>query len=158
MYSYIDEENEFDKDSYLKLCEISDNCSLKPLKNNISVALDKTYEFFDDNSLEISNVRIITSVSGGKFLLDNTYGSQVIKFGFNSFLDGNFSHYDCPYIASGCWADKNTLVVKANLIGECIGKVIMQFLPFKKDGAVTIFSRKTEEILFSEYSGFAQSN
>ena len=157
VYSYIDEENEFDKDSYLKLCEISDNCSLKPLKNNISVELDKTYEFFDDNSLEISNVRIITSVSGGKIILDNTYGSQIIKFGFNSFLDGNFSHYDCPYIASGCWADKNTLVVKANLIGECIGKVIMQF-SFKKDGAVTIFSRKTEEILFSEYSGFAQSN
>ena len=52
---------------------------------------------------------------------------------------------------------KNTLVVKANLIGECIGKVIMQF-SFKKDGAVTIFSRKTEEILFGEYSGFAQSN
>ena len=89
--------------------------------------------------------------------LDNTYGSQIIKFGFNSFLDGNFSHYDCPYIASGCWTDKNTLVVKANLIGECIGKVIMQF-SFKKDGAVTIFSRKTEEILFGEYSGFAQSN
>ena len=33
----------------------------------------------------------------------------------------------------------------------------MQF-SFKKDGAVTIFSRKTEEILFGEYSGFAQSN
>ena len=74
------------------------------------------------------------------------------------FWTGNFSHYDCPYIASGCWADEDTSCCsKANLIGECIGKVIMQF-SFKKDGAVTIFSRKTEEILFSEYSGFAQSN
>ena len=60
------------------------------LKINISVELDKTYEFFDDNSLEISNVRIITSVSGGKIILDNTYGSQIIKFGFNSIFGREF--------------------------------------------------------------------
>lgn len=154
LYNYIDEPV-INNDDYSRLLKQIKKLRIKPLDNYHSFEIDRRYSF-GDNSLKLNDIRIITSVTGGKIIINNCFGKQVIRFGFNSFMDGKFNNYNCPYIASGTWCDENTLVVRANLIGECIGKVIMQF-SFKHKDSLTVFSRKTEEVLFGEYSGFAQS-
>ncbi len=154
LYDYIGEDldSESKYDSLLRLCE---NLEVKPLKSETAREFNQTFEF-GLNNLGLNKLRIVTGGSCGKVVLESVHGNQKIEFGFNSMRRGVFSRYSCPYAASGAWVDKDVLVVKANLIGECIGKVIMQF-SLSKPGAVTVFSRKTEQVLFTEYSGFAQS-
>lgn len=131
---------------------------LMPLENKIYKTYNEKFEFSDQNPLMLKSLEIKCDKTGGKVLLCRLDGEkQKIEFGFGEFKSGVFNKYSCAYIACGQWIDNDTLIIKANLIGECIGKVIMQF-SFKKDGYVTVFSRKTEQVLFSEYAGFAQSN
>lgn len=155
-FAYIDEENEYDKNSYNELLRLAKNSLICPLDSGEVRETDATYEFDDENPLTLRKIRIITSNMRGKLIIDNDYGKQTIMFGFNDLATGVFNRYKCPYAASGSWVDKNTLVVKANLIGECIGKVFIQ-ISFANPDTITVFSRKTEAVLFSEYAGFAQS-
>lgn len=155
-FAYIGEDNEFNNNSYNELLSLTNNNSIRTLDKGRVQDVDLTYEFDDENPLKLKRLRIITSNISGKIIIDNEYGKQTIMFGFDNFASGVFNHYNCPYTASGTWVDENTLVIKANLIGECIGKVYMQ-INFSNSGSITVFSRKTEAVLFSEYSGFAQS-
>lgn len=141
---------------YDELIDMIENLMVHPLRSNILQQFNREFKFADGNKLGLSEISITTNNSCGKVILKSKYGIQEINFGFNSMRSGEFLRYACPYAASGSWIGKDVLVVKVNLIGECIGKVIMQF-SFTKPGYVTVFSRKTEQILFSEYSGFAQS-
>ncbi len=156
VFDHLDEDNRFDETAYSRLEKLEKSRKIMPLKNYENYDINQTFYFEDNNPPGLKDVRIITSKSGGKIIINNKQGRQVVKFGFNSFLEGKFVNYNCPYIASGTWVGKDVLVVKAHLIGECIGKVIMQF-SMKKQGSLAVFFRKTEEILFGEYSGFAQS-
>lgn len=155
IYDYIDEDLDSDI-KFVELSELGKNLEIKPLSSENVRVFNQAFEFKESNKLGLNKLEITTDTECGKLILDNIHGKQEIEFGFNSMRNGVFLNYNCPYTASGAWVDENTLVVKANLIGECIGKVIMQF-SLAKPGAVTVFSRKTEQILFSEYSGFAQS-
>ena len=156
IFSHLDEENYYRIDTYTELCGIEENSSLRPLMNFETYDMNQTFYFDDGNALGLKSIRIITSRSGGKIIISNLSGKQVIKFGFGSFMDGKFTAYNCPYTASGTWIGADMLVIKVNLIGEYLGKVMVQ-LSFRKKGSLTAFFRKTEEVMFNEYSGCAQS-
>lgn len=156
IYRFLDEDIDNKQSAHDELLKYCGNLEIKPLKTEIVREYNRTFEFADNNGLGLKRLHIITNKDSGKIAMLREDGNQEIEFGFNGFENGEFTRYSCPYIASGKWEDKDTLVVKANLIGECIGKVIMQFSMIKPD-SVTVFSRKTEQVLFSEYSGFAQS-
>lgn len=155
LYLHIGEDLSED-DKYAQLKKLCGGLKVKPQVSETERVISGEFEFKDNNPLELLQLSIDCDADGGRVYLMRGRERQMIEFGFNSMRRGVFTRYDCPYIASGVWADDNTLVIKAHLIGECIGKVIMQF-SFAKEGAVTVFSRKTEQVLFREYSGFAQS-
>lgn len=129
---------------------------IKPLAEGEIKEFSNEFEFSDNNPLGLTRLIVKTENGGGMAELVRDGETQRIDFGFGKMREGVFTKYNCPYAASGSWTDDNTLVIKANLIGECIGKVYVQF-SFLKPGAVTVFMRKTEGVLFNEYSGFAQS-
>ena len=101
-------------------------------------------------------MRVTAGKNSGALDLEFEDGIQTIGFGFGSLKFGGFVKYNCPYAASAGWSGEKVLIIKANLIGECAGKIFIE-LSFCDDGGLTIFMRKTEETLFSEYNGFAQS-
>jgi len=156
LYLHIGEDL-FSKHKKAELKELLNGLEIKPLESKLTRVFNGEYEFKDENPLGLTKLKISISESFGEVVFVRGGDIQKIVFGMGSMQRGVFNRYNCPYTASGMWADNDTLAVRANLIGECIGKVIMQF-SLKKENAVTVFSRKTEETLFREYAGFAQGS
>ncbi len=128
--------------------------AVMPLENKDTYDIDKIYEF-TDNKPGLKAMRIVANSDSGSINLEFSDGIQSIGFGFGELRFGGFVKYNCPYAASAGWCGENILIIKANLIGECAGKIFIE-LSFS-GSEVTVFMRKTEETLFNEFNGFAQS-
>lgn len=72
-------------------------------------------------------------------------------FGLGNMQCGTFPIYDMKYAASATWLSENTLYIRAHIIDEYVGSVRFE-LTFE-DNNVTVFMRKVEESLFSEFNG-----
>ncbi len=149
VYNTTDTENEV-----VDLSVLEKNLRVKPMACKEKHDIDRIFEF-DDNNPGLRALRIVTNSKNGTVNLEFSDGIQSIGFGFGRLRFGGFSKYNCPYAASAEWCNENILIVKVNLIGECTGKIFLE-LSFK-DGGVTAFMRNTEETLFREFDGFAQS-
>lgn len=137
------------------LSDVEKNLRVKPLMSLDTYEKDEVFEF-ENNSMGLKALRVTAGKNSGALDLEFEDGIQTIGFGFASMKFGGFVKYNCPYAASAGWSGENVLIIKANLIGECAGKIYIE-LSFNEDGGLTIFMRKTEETLFGEYNGFAQS-
>lgn len=157
--------------SYTELTNILENLSLEPLKGMFSSPLmeqaaGKNY-LISENTPGFSNIRIeffdvlpdtckLTGQTGGGrsggilyFTLRGTEYS--LSFGFGDLVNGLFPVYHMAYAASGVWLDADTLYIKAHIIDAYVGSVHFE-LAFGKDD-VTVFLKKQEESLFTEFNG-----
>lgn len=74
-----------------------------------------------------------------------------LHFGLGNLQCGIFPIYDMKYAASAEWLSENALYIRAHIIDEYVGSVRFE-LTFG-DNDVTVFMRKVEESLFSEFNG-----
>ena len=74
-----------------------------------------------------------------------------LHFGLGNLQCGNFPIYKMRYAASAKWLSENTLYIRAHIIDEYVGSVRFE-LTFG-DNDVTVFMKKIEESLFSEFNG-----
>lgn len=74
-----------------------------------------------------------------------------LRFGFGNMQYGTFPLYNMQYAASAEWLAEDTLYIRAHIIDEYVGSVRFE-LTFG-DNDVTVFMRKVEESLFSEFNG-----
>ncbi len=72
-------------------------------------------------------------------------------FGLGNMQYGTFPFYNMHYAASGKWLSEETLYIRAHIIDEYVGSVRFE-LTFA-DNDVTVFMKKIEESLFSEFNG-----
>lgn len=74
-----------------------------------------------------------------------------LPFGFSSCIPGRMPFYDMACAASGIWLSEDTFYLKIQLLDTSVGSLHMEFCFGEKD--VTLFFRKIEETLFTEFSG-----
>ena len=74
-----------------------------------------------------------------------------LHFGLGNLQCGIFPLYGMKYAASGEWLSENTLYIRAHIIDEYVGSV--RFEITFNDNNVTVFMKKVEESLFSEFNG-----
>jgi len=74
-----------------------------------------------------------------------------LHFGLGNMQYGTFPLYNMNYAASAEWISEDTLYIRAHIIDEYVGSVRFE-LTFG-DNDVTVFMRKVEESLFSEFNG-----
>lgn len=74
-----------------------------------------------------------------------------LHFGLGNLQCGIFPIYKMRYAASAKWLSGNTLYIRAHIIDEYVGSVRFE-LTFG-DNDVTVFMKKIEESLFSEFNG-----
>lgn len=73
-----------------------------------------------------------------------------LNFGLGHMCNGSFPGYDQFYCASGAFLRDGSLYVKFHILDEYCGSVHMQF--YFNDDTLTVFMKKIEESLFSEYN------
>jgi CubicO group peptidase (beta-lactamase class C family) len=74
-----------------------------------------------------------------------------LHFGIGNMQYGTFPLYNMKYAASAEWLAEDTLYIRAHIIDEYVGSVRFELTFGDKD--VTVFMRKVEESLFSEFNG-----
>lgn len=74
-----------------------------------------------------------------------------LAFGLTSCIPGQMPFYDMAYAASGIWLSENTFYLKVALLDTSVGSLHMEFCFGEND--VTLFFKKIEETLFTEFSG-----
>ena len=74
-----------------------------------------------------------------------------LKFGFDKLICDTFPQYNMKCATSGLWLSENTLYLKSHIIDAYVGSVHMEFAFGEQD--VTVFLKKQEESLFSEFQG-----
>lgn len=74
-----------------------------------------------------------------------------LHFGFGHLEPGQFTDYHMNYAASAEWISDDTLYIRAHIIDEYLGSVRFELTFGEND--VTVFLKKVEESLFSEYNG-----
>ena len=74
-----------------------------------------------------------------------------LHFGFDHLELGTFANYNMKYAASAKWISDDTLYIRAHVIDEYLGSVRFE-LTFGDDD-ITVFLKKVEESLFTEYNG-----
>ncbi len=74
-----------------------------------------------------------------------------LDFGFGSLKCGIFPIYNMKYAASAEWLSEDTLYIKVQIIDSYVGSVHFELTFGEND--VTVFLKKVEESLFSEFNG-----
>ncbi len=74
-----------------------------------------------------------------------------LPFGLDRVISGQFPVYDMFCASSGMWLDEHTFYIRTHLLDTSVGGVYIQLYFGERD--VTVFMRKQEETLFTEYSG-----
>lgn len=75
----------------------------------------------------------------------------VLRFGLGNMQYGTFPLYNMHYAASAQWVSEDTLYIRAHIIDEYVGSVRFE-LTFG-DNDITVFLKKVEESLFTEFNG-----
>lgn len=149
---------------YDSLCQQLNNLAIAPLANTLTVSdyhrfSDKEYKLLENKngfsklSVEFAEHPSTNSDSLPKGILHYTLHEQEceLHFGFGHLEQGKFPGYDMKYAASAEWISDDTLYIRAHIIDEYLGSVRFE-LTFGEDD-VTIFLKKVEESLFTEYNG-----
>ena len=117
----------------------------------------KTF-LLDNNKMGFTNITLSFHNSGndkctsGQFDYSNLSGNHTLKFAIGANCIQQFPSYNYTTAISGTWCSKDTFLIKAHLIDECIGNIFIQ-LVFKND-TITLMMRKSEETMFQEFDGF----
>lgn len=115
--------------------------------NGKTFILDKNPKGFSSFCLSFDKTK-----NSGSFIYSNKSGEHKLDFGIGFNQIQTFPDYDYKTAVSASWKLPDTLIIKAQLIDECIGHVYFQFS--FKDDSVTLMMRKVEETMFGEFDGF----
>lgn len=141
IYPHIDELREINEESIHEM----------PCEKGIKKGFFGKYEF-SNNKLRIKSIEIITDEDKGILRYTNNLGDGELRFGMCKNIKGVFPYYECECYTSGAWKDKDRLIIKSRLTGECVGSVTMEFF-IGDNGKLTLSSRKIEGHEFSEWNG-----
>ena len=149
---------------YEGLCHQLNNLAIAPLSNTpVALAYQKfsgrEYTILENKngfsklSVEFIPYPSADSDSLAKGILHYTLYNRECElyFGFDHLELGTFSDYNMNYAASAKWISDDTLYIHAHVIDEYLGSVRFE-LNFGEDD-VTVFLKKVEESLFTEYNG-----
>ncbi len=112
---------------------------------------------FDDNPQGFSLMRFDWEkdengmICAGIFSYTLHGKSCALHFGMGRMQTGVFPLYDQAYAGSGLWIMPDTLFLKFHIIDAYVGHVRMEFA--FGDDDVTVFLKKQEESLFTEFNG-----
>lgn len=105
-----------------------------------------------ENPSDFSKLSIVFNDNSTGILRYTLRGKDCeLHFGLGNLQYGTFPIYDMKYAASAAWLSENTLYIRAHIIDEYVGSVRFE-LTFG-DNDVTVFMKKIEESLFSEFNG-----
>lgn len=137
-------------DEYLKTRKI------QPIEGNATSSIVEDIQevryYMDENSKGFKWVSLSLGQFEGTFDYENEHGVFSLPFGigYNEVIE--FPDYGYKAAVSGAFRRKDTFLIKAHLIDECVGSVSIQLV--FKDQDVTLMMRKFEETMFNEFDGF----
>lgn len=111
---------------------------------NVLYTLDANPNGFENVSIEFKdyNGTLTYSFKGTVYSLN---------FGITCNEITEFPRYNCRCACSGAWVDKNTFLIKAQIIDEIVGNVSI-LITFVED-KINLMLRKAEESYFNEFNG-----
>ena len=138
-----------------KDCPLSEKLSGK----QFTVSDHPDYSFiqldFEQRAAHAENTKHTETVENAKYAGRFTFGYQGheyrISFGMGYHETGMLPLYDFYYTACGVWLSDDTLYIRVNIIDSCVGSIHLQFS--LKGNRLTLFMRKQEESLLTEYTG-----
>lgn len=77
-----------------------------------------------------------------------------IPFGLKEIKTAQIAHYNEPIASRGYWIGPDSLFIRTQIIGECVGSLTFM-LRLRTDG-LTLWMKKVEESCFNEFDGFAE--
>lgn len=122
--------------------------STSPLADSIK---DVRYEM-DDNPMGFRWISLSLGKYEGTLDYETDKGVFSLPFGIGSNEVTQFPYYNYKSCVSGAFRSRNTFLIKAHLVDECVGNLFIQ-LVFKEQD-VTVMMRKFEETMFNEFDGF----
>lgn len=118
----------------------------------IAGTINKVRYEMDENPMGFRWVSLSVDKYDGTFDYETDKGVFSLPFSIQSNQVVEFPYYRYKACTSGAFRDKNTFLIKAHIIDECVGNLFIQ-LVFKGND-VTVMMRKFEETMFQEFDGF----
>lgn len=110
----------------------------------------KTYQL-TDNHLGFSDISLSLSTRTGTLQYTLHGLPCTLQFGLDTCTTGRFPVYDMHCAASGIWLSPDTFYIRVHILDTSIGSIHIELV--FGDNDVTVFLKKVEETLFTEYSG-----
>lgn len=144
-----------DEKSHSELLKLLKNLQISPLPGNISSPVATSVSGItwkvQENAMGFSEIQINLSDSVSTLSFQLKGVTYSLDFGMGHLVAGAFPVYDMHCATSGVWLRPDTLYIKAYIIDEYVGSVHFEFVFGNND--MTIFMKKQEESLFSEFNG-----
>ena len=144
-----------DKKTHTELLSLLETLKIRPLKADTRPSQEaslsgKIFELVE-NKMGFSRLSLSFGKDTGSFHFTLNGTDYTLNFGMGHLETGIFPVYSMRYAASGMWQNDTTLYLKFHIIDSFVGSVHFQFSFGKND--VTVFLKKQEESLFTEFQG-----
>lgn len=106
----------------------------------------------DANPLGFKWISLSLDKYDGTFDYETDKGVFSLPFSIHSNQVVEFPYYKYKACVSGAFRSRNTFLIRAHLVDECVGNLFIQ-LVFKDDD-VTVMMQKFEETMLNEFDGF----
>jgi CubicO group peptidase (beta-lactamase class C family) len=107
-----------------------------------------------DNEKEFETLILSFNQSEGLLILSSVRNSFSIPFSFTELKVSTLQGYNERIAVKAVWADSHTLYLPVQIVGESVGSIHIMLSVSEKN--ITVFMRKAEESLFTEFQGFLE--
>lgn len=107
-----------------------------------------------ENEKEFETLTLSFNQSEGLLILSSAINSFSIPFSFTELKVSTLQGYDERIAVKAAWADSHTLYLPIQIVGESVGSIHMMLRLSEEN--ITVFMRKAEESLFTEFQGFLE--
>lgn len=105
-----------------------------------------------DNEKGFQTLTLSFNQSEGLLNLSSAVSSFSFPFSFKEFKVSTLQEYEERIAVKAVWANSHTLYLPIQIIGESVGSIHIMLSLSEKN--ITVFMKKVEESLFSEFQGF----
>lgn len=136
----------------LHLKTVSERFSVFSPENTCQKQIDGKVFYFVENQNSFTDMQLFFDTANqGKFTYDYAGQHCELAFGLSQCTESTFPVYDMYCCTSGGWISPNTFLIHCQLLDSSVGTV--QFELCFGDKNVSVFMKKLEETLFTEYTG-----
>lgn len=144
-----------DKKTHTELLSLLETLEIRPLKAEFRPSQEaslsgKQFQLIE-NKMGFSRLSLSFAGNTGTLHFTLSGADCELNFGMGHLETGIFPVYSMRYAASGMWQNDTTLYLKFHIIDSFVGSVHFQFSFGEND--VTVFLKKQEESLFTEFQG-----